>query len=95
MLSMFLLIFQLTASGGTFPTELTQGGLFMALHPFMPFTYSVNALREAISGVPIDWKVFSNSIAVQLCIATGALVICMAFEALNEKRRLNLDAASA
>ena len=54
MLSMFVLIFQLTASGGTFPTELTQGGLFITLHPFVPFTYSINALREAISGIPAN-----------------------------------------
>ena len=86
MLSMFVLIFQLTASGGTFPTDLTQGGLFMFLHPIMPFTYSVNSLREAISGVPINGGVIEQSVLIQLCVVVAALIICALVETLRSKK---------
>ncbi|MFP3153896.1 YhgE/Pip family protein [Lachnospiraceae bacterium ZAX-1] len=95
MLSMFLLIFQLTASGGTFPTELTQGGLFMALHPIVPFTYSLNALRETISGIPVNDAVLSQSLAVQLAVAVGALAICAIVETLRDRKQPKLAAANA
>ncbi|MDP4092085.1 MAG: YhgE/Pip domain-containing protein [Bacillota bacterium] len=49
-LVMLLLILQLTSCGGTFPMELVPG-FFKIIKPFMPMTYSVNALKEAISGV--------------------------------------------
>ncbi|MDR0936136.1 MAG: YhgE/Pip family protein, partial [Oscillospiraceae bacterium] len=95
MLSMFLLIFQLTASGGTFPTELTQGGLFMALHPLVPFTYSLNALRETISGAPMNGKILAQSLAVQLAIALCAVIICAIIENLRGRKRTALAAIAA
>lgn len=47
-LSMVILVLQLSASGGTFPVELT-GDLFMKISPYMPMTYSVGAFKKAIS----------------------------------------------
>lgn len=47
-LSIALLILQLTSCGGTFPME-TVPKFFQILYPFMPMTYSVNLLKEAIS----------------------------------------------
>lgn len=44
------LILQLTACGGTFPMELVPK-FFQVINPYMPMTYSVNALREVISGI--------------------------------------------
>jgi putative membrane protein len=76
MFAMVILIFQLTASGGTFPTELTQGGLFMALHPFVPFTYSINLLREALSGALVDQSVLWPAFGIQLSIAAVCLIVC-------------------
>jgi putative membrane protein len=87
MLSMIVLIFQLTASGGTFPTELTEGGLFMALHSFVPFTYSINALREAVSAVSVDWTVFWRSVAVQLSVIIVFLAICATVSNLKIKKQ--------
>lgn len=49
LLSIVLLIFQLTACAGTFPLELVPK-FFKVLNPLMPFTYCVAALREVISG---------------------------------------------
>lgn len=47
-LSIALLILQLTSCGGTFPME-TVPKFFNVLYPFMPMTYSVGLLKEAIS----------------------------------------------
>src|SRR5699024_5295141 len=34
----------------TFPIQVTPK-FFQAIHPFLPFTYAVDALREAVGGV--------------------------------------------
>lgn len=49
LLAIIMLILQLTSCGGTFPME-TVPKLFNVLYPFMPMTYSVNLLKETISG---------------------------------------------
>ena len=78
MLSMVLLILQLTASSGTYPIQLTQGGFFQALHPYVPFTYSVKALRETVSAPHMDLSVVFSSIGIQL----GVAVVLVAISAL-------------
>ncbi|TCG11673.1 hypothetical protein C4B25_01005 [Mycoplasma todarodis] len=51
----FFFVFQVTASGGLFPTY-TQKGFFKVLHPIVPFTYSVNIFRQTLTNtVAIDW----------------------------------------
>lgn len=52
LIAIVLLILQLTSDAGTFPLELVPN-FFRVLNPFMPFTYCVTALREAISGSDI------------------------------------------
>jgi putative membrane protein len=61
-LSMLLLIVQLGGSGGTFPIELTNG-FFQTIHPYLPMSYSIYGLREAISG-GIGVHSFIKSISV-------------------------------
>ena len=61
LLSIILLILQLTSCAGTFPIEIVPG-LFKVLNPFMPFTYAVSGLREVIAGV--DYGVFTKDVTV-------------------------------
>lgn len=49
-LSVLLIILQIPGSSGTYPIELTPL-FFRNLNPFLPFTYGINAMREAIAGV--------------------------------------------
>ncbi|MGI5957822.1 MAG: YhgE/Pip family protein [Massiliimalia sp.] len=49
-LSVLLVIIQIPGSAGTYPIEMTPG-FFQNLHPFLPFTYGVNAMREAVAGI--------------------------------------------
>jgi putative membrane protein len=44
-----LLMVQLASAGGTYPIQTTPGFL-QAISPYMPMTYVVNGLREAITG---------------------------------------------
>ncbi len=46
-IGILLLVIQLSAAGGTFPVELTKN-YFVEIHPYLPFTYAINAVREAI-----------------------------------------------
>lgn len=49
-LCVLLVILQIPGSAGTYPIEMTPG-FFRALHPLLPFTYGINAMREAMAGM--------------------------------------------
>ena len=48
-LAIILLVLQLSSSGGTFPIDVAPP-FFQAIHPYIPFTYAINLLREAVGG---------------------------------------------
>jgi len=58
--SFILLVFmvlQLSGAAGTYPIELSDS-FYQKLHPFMPFTYTVNAFRSTIaSGLDISKEI--------------------------------------
>lgn len=75
-----LLMLQLTSAGGTYPVQ-TSPGFFNALHPFLPMSYVVEALRRLITGgglTPV-W----HACVVLLAFTAGAL----ALTALSARRR--------
>ena len=45
-----LLVLQVSGSGGTFPIEVTPQ-FFQNIHPLLPFTYAISALRETVGGI--------------------------------------------
>jgi putative membrane protein len=49
-IGIILLLLQLSASSGTFPVELTNS-FFEKIHPYLPFTYAISALRESTGGI--------------------------------------------
>lgn len=72
--AMLLLMLQLGGSGGTFPMEMTSH-FYNVIHPYLPMTYSVLGLRQAMtSGLGMDqvW----NSVII-LCIFAIAFAILM------------------
>ena len=66
-----LLMLQLTSSGGTYPVQTTPG-FFQAIHPLLPMTYVVEALRHTIDGGPAG-TVTTGGLAL-LCYGVGAFV---------------------
>ncbi len=47
--AIILLMLQITSSAGTFPVEMTPT-FFRTVHPYLPMTYSIMALRQAMAG---------------------------------------------
>ena len=43
------LVLQIAGAGGTFPVEVVPE-FFQGVYPFLPFTYGINAMREAVAG---------------------------------------------
>ncbi|MBY9080625.1 YhgE/Pip domain-containing protein [Paenibacillus sp. HN-1] len=52
-IAIVFMVLQFSSSGGTFPVS-TAGPFFQMLHPFMPFTYAVGLMREAVGGIQPD-----------------------------------------
>ncbi|NEU05455.1 MULTISPECIES: YhgE/Pip domain-containing protein [Clostridium] len=48
-IGVILLVLQVAGSGGTFPIEVTPP-FFQAINPFLPFTYAIGVMREAVAG---------------------------------------------
>ncbi|MEU7703216.1 YhgE/Pip domain-containing protein [Streptomyces sp. NPDC015492] len=67
-----VLMLQLTSAGGTYPVQ-TSPGFFNAVHPFLPMTYVVEALRRLITGGGIGpvWQ----ACAVLTAFTLGALAL--------------------
>ncbi|WP_318211245.1 YhgE/Pip domain-containing protein [Streptomyces sp. SJL17-1] len=67
-----VLMLQLTSAGGTYPVQ-TSPGFFNAVHPFLPMTYVVEALRRLITGGGIGpvWQ----ACAVLAAFTLGALAL--------------------
>ncbi|GAA2622832.1 YhgE/Pip domain-containing protein [Paractinoplanes durhamensis] len=67
-----LLMLQLTSSGGTYPVQTTPD-FFQAIHPLLPMTYVVQAVRHAIDG-GTDWPVRAGVVAL-LAYGLGSLLV--------------------
>ncbi|MEU9402033.1 YhgE/Pip domain-containing protein [Streptomyces sp. NPDC048242] len=67
-----LLMLQLTSAGGTYPVQ-TSPGFFNAIHPFLPMSYVVAALRRLITGGGLGpvWQ----ACAVLAAFTAGALAL--------------------
>ncbi|MEV1082990.1 YhgE/Pip domain-containing protein [Streptomyces sp. NPDC050211] len=74
------LMLQLTSAGGTYPVQ-TSPGFFNAIHPFLPMSYVVEALRRLITGGGLEpvW----HACVVLTAFTAGAL----ALTALSARRR--------
>jgi len=70
--SLVLLMLQLSSSGGTYPVETTPQ-FFQILHPWMPASYVVTGLRQLITG-GIDSRLWL-SVLVLVGILVGSIAI--------------------
>ncbi|MFF0158342.1 YhgE/Pip family protein [Streptomyces sp. NPDC005263] len=75
-----LLMLQLTSAGGTYPVQ-TSPGFFNALHPFLPMSYVVEALRRLITGGGLGpvWE--------GCAVLTAFTAAALALTALSARRR--------
>lgn len=70
-LAIVLLVLQISGSGGTFPIEVMPT-FFQRLHPFLPFSYAISLMREAVGGM--QWSVAKNDLSVLLFITIITLL---------------------
>ncbi|MBP1914524.1 putative membrane protein [Lederbergia galactosidilyticus] len=49
-MAIVLLVLQISGSGGTYPVQLLPK-FFQAINPYLPFTYAVDLMREAVGGI--------------------------------------------
>jgi putative membrane protein len=75
LVSIILLMLQLTSAAGTFPLQMIPG-FFQSLHPFLPMTYVIDAMRQAISGGDLASAALSS--AVLAVFGAGSLIITVA-----------------
>lgn len=75
--AVIVLVLQVAASGGTYPIEMTPV-FFQKIHPWLPFTYCIGAVREVSSG--IYWPALWSDIIMMslLPIVSVTLVIIFA-----------------
>jgi putative membrane protein len=78
--ALVLLMLQLSSCGGTYPVQ-TSPGFFNAIHPFMPATYAVNALRPLIGGG------VNSHFWVGLAVFVGLLLVSLAITAVSAGRQ--------
>ena len=84
-LAMVLLVLQLGSSEGTFPIQ-TANGFFQAVNPLVPMTYSIRALRQAISG-GLGSSFYSDSMWVLAGFLLAANLLTIGFFIYRGKRK--------
>ena len=88
-LAIVILVFQITATGGTFPLQILPPA-FQAIHPYLPVTYGIGALREVIGGV--IWSSYWFNILILGLFAVIFLIISLFIkEKMNKRAHLMED----
>lgn len=67
-ISLIILVLQLGSAGGSYPIELSPK-FFQVIHPYLPMSYIVTALRETIS--------MTGSIGQEVGVLVGFLIAFM------------------
>ena len=82
-LAIILLVLQITATAGIYPVQLLPP-FFQALHPYLPLTYAIGALREVIGGVL--WSSYWYNILILAHIPCDTFVITLIIKEKLNKR---------
>lgn len=96
-LMMIFLMVQLGASAGTYPIQLS-GGFYQAIHPWIPMTYAIDALRESIS---IGGSVTAPALMLGAILVVANLLMILVFarrkgmSSVGFERQQELDAKDA
>lgn len=71
-LAIVMLVLQIAGSGGTYPVELLPR-FFQIINPFLPFTYAIEMMREAVGG--IIW----STVWIDLLFLVGFWIVFILF----------------
>ena len=87
-LVIIFLVLQLSWAGGTFPIELSSR-FFQTINPFLPFTYAIAAMREAVWGMVL--QVYLPNLAILLGFFGVFLLIGIFIKPLIAQRVQNFE----
>ena len=76
-IAVVLLVLQIAGAGGTFPIECTPQ-FFQNIYGVIPFTYAINAMREAVAGI------YTPNLIFDLKILTIYLIVFLIFGLLSK-----------
>lgn len=76
-LAIVMLVLQLGGAGGTFPVQMAPP-FFQRIHPYLPFTYAISLMREAVGG--ILWDIVRRSYMYMIVYAAAALALGLALK---------------
>jgi putative membrane protein len=82
-LAIIILVLQITATAGIYPVQLLPP-FFQAIHPYLPLTYAIGALREVIGGV--IWSSFWYNILILAIFPALTFVITLIIKEKLNKR---------
>lgn len=77
-LCLLFMVCQLTAGGGVLPTELLPD-FYKAIHPYMPMTYTINALRNTILTMDSGSYHFNVLVLSMIGAISAIIVILLSF----------------
>lgn len=86
-LSIVLLVLQISGSGGTFPVQVMPA-FFQAIHPYLPFSYAISMMREAVGG--IIWGIVLKDLWMMGIFASLALLVGLALKKPINRRAVKL-----
>jgi putative membrane protein len=77
-LCLLFMVCQLTAGGGVLPTQILPG-FYKAIHPYMPMTYTINALRNTILSMDLESYHFNILVLSMIAIISALIVLFISF----------------
>lgn len=80
-----MLIIQIPGASGEYPVQMMPE-FYQTLHPFLPFTYSIDAMREATGGM------YGANYALDLLALVPFLVLALVFGLVVGRYTFNLEA---
>ncbi|AFA46938.1 YhgE/Pip family protein [Acetobacterium woodii] len=88
-IALIFLILQLSGSSGVYPIELTNS-FFQAIHPYLPMTYSIEALKQTLS---IGTK--GTGIGEYMMVLLGIMFVCICLTLLSYVLKTKKDSAES
>lgn len=84
-MAIVLLVLQIAGAGGTYPTALLPE-FFQTIHPFLPFSYAIDLMREAVGGIVWE-RVYRDLLTLTLFGFIALLIGTFLKEPLSRKTK--------
>jgi putative membrane protein len=73
-IAVILLVLQISATGGIYPIQIMHD-FFQTLYPYMPMTFAIRLIREALLGV--YWPNYIPSLAILMAMGAATVIVAI------------------